>query len=496
MASLRSALLFLLVVAWQTGLAACLDGQKLRILHFNDFHGQLAAYDETGDGRPVAGIARLAAAVRAARDADPARPTLLLFAGDLLQGTVTSSGFLGLPDVALFDRLGVDAAALGNHDLDYGQDVLRGLAGRAGFPILSANVGGGRLPLAAATVLARPGMARVAVIGLTTGELATATHPRNAVGLAVEDPLAAAARQLPALRERADLVVALSHLGAADDRRLARALPDLDLIVGGHSHDVFRQPERESGVAIVQAGARGRWLGELDLDCRAGRFVATAYRLLDLGADAPEDPAVAAQAGAIVAEAERGLDEVIGTNPVPLSADRAVLRRGEGVFGDFVADLARELTGADVALVNGGGFRADIGRGPVTLKQVYQSFPFGNELLLGRVTGAQLLAALARSASLDPATAPGGFLQVSGLRYRIEAGRLAAARVAGRPIDPGAVYTVVLPDFLAAGGDGYAMLAGLADVVPTGRRLADLVIEAFRAGHAVPAAPDGRIERD
>jgi 2',3'-cyclic-nucleotide 2'-phosphodiesterase (5'-nucleotidase family) len=487
----------LALFAWQAGLAACTEGQKLRLLHFNDFHGQIEPYAEPGSPAKVAGIARLAAAVAAARAEDPARPALLLFAGDLLQGTVTSSLFLGIPDVALFGRLGVDAAALGNHEIDYGQDVFRRLANRASFPFLSANVASQPepLPVRSHVLLARPGAPRVAVIGLTTGELTTATHPRNALGLSVEEPVAAARRLVGELRGQADMVVALSHMGIADDRRLARALPEIDLIVGGHNHNRYREPDLEAGVAIVQAGERGRWLGRLDLDCRDGHMVRVGYRLLDLNAAAPEDPAMAEEVGRIVAEADRELTQVVGATPVALDASREVLRRGEGVFGDWVADLAREITGAEVALFNGGGFRASIPAGPVTLKHLYQAFPFRNELVIGRLDGARLLAALAHSAALDPQDNPGGFLQVSGLRYRIAERCLEGAEIAGRAIDPAASYRVVLPDFLAEGGDGYAMLKELDGKVMTGRLISDMAIEAFRSGRTLPAATDGRITR-
>jgi 2',3'-cyclic-nucleotide 2'-phosphodiesterase (5'-nucleotidase family) len=493
----RLLLAILVLLASPAVHAECVTGQKLRLLHFNDFHGQLEPYAEPGGSDRVAGIARLAAAVAGARAEDPTRPVLLLFAGDLLQGTVTSSLFFGIPDVALFGKLGVDAAAMGNHEIDYGQDVFRRLAGRADFPFLSANVASqpDPLPAKAYTVLAKPGAPRVAVLGLTTGELTTATHPKNVYGISVEHPVAAARRLLPELRGQSDMVVVLSHMGIADDRNLARALPELDLIVGGHNHNVYREPELEGGVAIVQAGERGRWLGRLDLDCRDGRMVRTGYRLLDLNGQAAADPAIANEVGRIVAEAERELTQVVGTSPVELDARREVLRRGEGVFGDFVADLAREISAADVALFNGGGFRASIPAGPVTLKHIYQSFPFRNELVVGRLTGARLLAALERAAAMDPAENPGGFLQVSGLRFRIEAGRVTAAEVAGKAVDPAASYTVVLPDFLAEGGDGYAMLKEMDAKVMSGRLISDMVIEAFRSGRPVPASPDGRISR-
>jgi 2',3'-cyclic-nucleotide 2'-phosphodiesterase (5'-nucleotidase family) len=181
---------------------------------------------------------------------------------------------------------------------------------------------------------------------------------------------------------------------------------------------------------------------------------------------------------------------------VELSARREEVRRSEAVFGDWVADLARDITQADLALFNGGGFRASIPAGTVTLKHIYQAFPFRNELVVGGLSGAQILATLQRSAALDPLDNPGGFLQVSGARYTIAAdGSLADASLGGRPIDPQRVYRVVTSDFLAEGGDGYAVLQQMQDKVMTGRLISDMVIEAFRTDGTVAPRPDGRIRR-
>jgi len=131
----------------------------------------------------------------------------------------------------------------------------------------------------------------------------------------------------------------------------------------------------------------------------------------------------------------------------------------------------------------------------VTLKQIYEAFPFRDELVLGRLTGAQLIEALQRSASLSPEDNPGGFLQVSGLRYSIANGSLESATLADKPIDPTGRYLVVVPDFLAEGGDGYAMLEDMQDKVMTGQLVSDMVIEAFRTGNPVTVTVDGRIRR-
>ncbi|AUB84174.1 bifunctional metallophosphatase/5'-nucleotidase [Candidatus Thiodictyon syntrophicum] len=492
------------LIAPQAG-AVCPPGGGLTLLHFNDFHGQLESYTDPREQVERGGIAHLAGTIADLRAqvqaGHPGRPVLLLFGGDLLQGTLTSSLFLGVPDLALFGRMGVDAAVMGNHELDYGQDTFRRLAALAPFPILTANVESNPepLPVRPQVLIERPvapgtGAVRVAVLGLTAPELSTATHPRNMIGLSVEEPVAVAGRLVPDLREGADLMVVLSHMGIAQDRRLARTVPGIDLIVGGHNHNLYTEPVLEGETAIVQVGERGGWLGRMDFDCRDGHLARTGYQVLPITAASPEDAPMAAEVRRIAAQANLELDQQVGTSTRGLSAQRELIRRGEAPFGDFVADLAREITLTEVALFNGGGFRASIPAGPVTLKAIYLAMPFRNELVVGNLSGEQLQAALERSAALDPLDNPGGFLQVSGLRYVIAGGHLASATLAGAPIDPARRYRVVTSDYLAAGGDGYTMLKAMDNQVMTGRLISDMVIEAFRTASPIDPQPDGRIQ--
>jgi len=489
--------LFLTLACGRVATATCTEGQHLTLLHFNDFHGQLEPYTDPETHTSVGGIARLAAAVEKVRAEDPGRALLLLFSGDLLQGTVTSSLFLGIPDVILFDRLGVDAAVMGNHDLDYGQNTFRHLAALANFPFLTANVQTlpRPLPVKPYVVISKPGGPNVAILGLTTRELTTTTHPRNVIGVSVEDPLDVARRLTATLREEGDMLIVLSHMGIAEDRKLARDIQDIDLIVGGHNHNLYTQPVMVGDVAIVQAGERGRWLGRMDLACSRGHMVRTGYQMLSMNTAVPQAPLVAADVERVAAAADEGLTRKVGYSKVDLSARREEIRRRESGFGDWVADLAREVTHADAALFNGGNFRASIPAGPVTLKQIYEAFPFGDELVVGHLTGAQLIEALQRSASLNPEDNPGGFLQVSGLRYSIANGTLESAMLADSPIDPARQYIVVVPEFLAEGGDGYAMLKDMQDKVMTGHLISDMVTGAFRTGIPVTATVDGRIRR-
>lgn len=478
-------------------LAAAADPLPLTILHFNDFHGQLESAQDRATGRTQGGIARLAGAIAAVRAEEPRRPVLVLFAGDLLQGTVTSTVFLGVPDLEMLAALGVDAMVMGNHELDFGQDHFRRLLAQARFPVLGANVRATPEPFALQpSVLLQPaGGPRVAVLGLVTDELTTTTHPRNAVGVTVDDPVVTAMQLVPALEAQADLVVVLSHLGIAEDRRVASEVPGVDLVVGGHNHNLYATPVVENGVPILQAGERGLYLGRLDLAVEDGRAQVTGYRLIPIDASVPEDAAVAAEVQRLMGMLEKEVDVPVGTLATELDASREVIRRQESAFGNLVSDLARELTGSDVALFNGGGFRASIPAGTVRMKHVYQTFPFVNELVTGTLTGAKLQEALDRSASLDPADNPGGFLQVSGLRYAIRGGRALDVTVGGAPLDPQARYRAVMPDFLAAGGDGYSMLAGMDGQVMTGRLISDMLVEAFRTRGEIAPLTDGRIVR-
>ncbi len=448
---LRPPLVYLLALFTLGVALGAVAGQPLTLLHFNDFHGQLEPYPDRETGKRIGGIASLAGLVAAIRAEEPRRPVLLLFAGDLLQGTTTSTLYLGRPDIKLLEEMGVAAAAVGNHEVDFGQDNLRKLAGMVNFPLLAANLSATPepLPLPSFALFHPAGGPRVAVLGLTTEELITASHPRNVQGLSVGDPVAVAQALVPELDAKSDLLIVLSHLGLAGDRHLAEGVAGVDLIVGGHNHFRLDPPVEDQGVLILQAGERGAYLGRLDLEVEDDRLLSWNYQLLPVDDQTPVDEKIAAKVARLAAQADQELLTVVGRAGTELSAERDLIRRYEAPFGNLVADLAREYSGAQVTLFNAGGFRATIPAGEVRLKEIYQAFPFRNELVTGVLSGAELAAD----------------------------------------------YRVAVPDFLAAGGDGYGMLTGLRHPVNTGQLIADLLVSAFRAQTEVDARLDGRISR-
>jgi 2',3'-cyclic-nucleotide 2'-phosphodiesterase (5'-nucleotidase family) len=483
---LAAALLLLLLSPAPAG------AETLTILHLNDFHGALEPTRAAAARPEEGGAARLAALVRAERTPG----TLFVAAGDLMQGTNLSNLFAGKPVVEAFNLMGLDASAVGNHEFDNGRPAFAERAAEARFPFLAANIDGSG-PWKRSEVL-RVGGLRVALFGLATEETPIATHPRNVEGLIIGDPAAAARRMVAELRPQADLDVALTHLGFEEDEKLAAAAPGIDVIVGGHTHTKLERPARIGSTLIVQAFERGAFLGRLDLEVSEGRVVSHRYRLIPVTAASGDDAAVAAAVAGYAARLGERMREPVGTAGVDLDGAKDATRSRETNLGDLVADVMREAAGADVALVNGGTIRAGIPAGAVTVGGIYDVLPFDNWLISFALTGRELRAALETGVSRVEVR-DGGFPQVSGMRFLFDprkpvGGRILSVEVGGAPLDEARTYVLATHDFLAAGGDGYAVFAGHEPVYnDSGRWLRDVLAEWWRRRGSIAPGVDGRI---
>lgn len=507
MRALRTLIIILMLLFLGVPPLAAGDG-KVRLLHVNDFHGFAEPHRPLGSLELQGGAANLAGAVKRLR---AACPSLLLAAGDMIQGDNWANLFQGASVIELMNAMGFDAMVVGNHEFDFGQEVLKERIRQAAFPVLGANVQG--VPGLKPYVVKKAGGVRVAILGVVTPDTPQATHPRNVAGLTFTDPVAAVREYLPRLRQEADLVVVLSHLGYAEDRKLAQAVPGIDVIVGGHSHTRLERPEQVNGTWIVQAYEHGKFLGVLDLTVRRGRVAAARGWLVPVGPGlGPADPKILALVKKYQQRVDGLLNVVVGEAAVDLEAEHS--RQQETPLGNLVADVLREKTGADAALINGGTLRAGIPKGPVTRKQIYTALPFDNYLVAFRLTGAKVRQALEHGVAGLPEK-EGRFPQVAGLKFTYRASappgsRIGEVEVGGRTLDPEKVYVLATHDFLAAGGDGYTVFgeilkeAGLSSIggMLTSGALAyndpstylrDLVLEHFQRHSPVRAAVEGRI---
>lgn len=501
---------FLLLLAWVAGCAgkpADIGPSApipVTILFFNDLHGYLMPFEiKSGDGRQeVGGIARMATLIHEIREENSRRQvhTRVLVAGDILQGTPISTVFRGLPDIECLNAMGVDALTVGNHEFDFGLDNFHRLRNLADFPFLSANIvgkdGNRQICQSFLTIPLKDDLA-LTIVGVTTGELLTTTLASNVATLDVIDPVTAVL-QVHEQNHFSGPVILLSHNRHQIDREIATALPELAAIIGGHEHLLLSPCQQVGNVPIFQALEKGRYLGRADfqIDPVSHRAALVDYTYIPVTDRIAPDPKIAAIVAAYFGQMDSRFKEVIGQANTFLNGERKQIRYEETALGNFVADIMVDHTGAQIALINSGAIRASIKQGPVTVEDIFKTIPFANELMVTELTGGEIMQVLHRSVSSTQADQDGGFLQVSGLTFDVRKKSAVNVRTGQnrQPLQPETVYTVVITDFLATGGDNYTVFANR-PVVKTGLPLRELVVDTIRRRGVITAIEEGRIRR-
>jgi 5'-nucleotidase len=470
-------------------------GAPLTVLQLNDVYS--IAPVENGEAGGLARVATLKQSLAAA-----GRTPLMMIAGDFLSSSVESTVFKGEQMIAALNAAGLDVATLGNHEFDFGMEVLLKRMSEAKFQWVISNVVdrqtgkpvGGAPPYLIRTF----GPLKVGIIGLclTTEGINDEMRRR----LEIVNPLEAAAKYLPAIQaERVNTIIALTHLSFSDDRALATRFPQIDLIVGGHEHYPITAVENRT--LISKAGSDAKFVARIDLNRRANGPVERFYELIPVTPAIPDEPKTAAVVASYTEKMGAELNTVIGRTTVPLDGIALHLRAGETNLGDFVADAIRADTGADIALVNSGGIRGDRIQpvGPITRRTVIEVHPFGNIVCKISIPGRVLLAALNHGVAKLPVAA-GQFPQVAGLEMRVDpnapaGNRIRDLKIQGRPFDPAATYTLALPDFVLRGGDGYSMFDGLPVLTsPESGTLMAVALERFvSARDSISPQVEGRI---
>jgi 2',3'-cyclic-nucleotide 2'-phosphodiesterase (5'-nucleotidase family) len=277
---------------------------------------------------------------------------------------------------------------------------------------------------------------------------------------------------------------------------IASSAPGLAAVIGGHDQILFNPYRTVGDVPVFQAFEKGKFLGRIDfmVDTATGDTEIASWGYIPITADLEKDPSVDELVKSYAARLDAEFKEVIGENREFLDGERDRIRYEETNLGDWVADIMREFTGTDAALINAGGLRASIDRGPVTVESVFKAMPYENELLVVKLSGAELLAALTRSVRGAREEEDGGFLHVSGIRFAIDGKFPRDVVVGGRPIDAAATYEVAITDFMFSGGDGYDLFVGKS-AVDTGLPLRELIVDTVRRKGVIDARTDGRISR-
>ncbi len=543
----RTLLSMLLALALLLGMispamAADLSGYngKLVILHTNDIHGRAVA-DPAGGTFGYAAIAELREELEEA-----GASVLLLDAGDAAQGTPLVNLRQGAAAIEFMNAVGYDAMTPGNHEFDWGYDNLLALAEIAAFPVLMAATDHdyGADSFSATAMFEMQNGTTVGVFGITTPETMTKAHPDKVRGIRFlegEALYARAQEAADALRaDGADLVVCLGHLGVSDESAPNRSYDlientsGIDLFIDGHSHTIIDGGEMVGETLLTSTGEYFNAIGIVVYDGEAltAGLISAAVDpdAITLGLIEFElDDDTAALVNAEDASVLEQLSAPFAKTEVLLNGERDPgVRTEETNLGDFAADAilwaAREAVGEDViaAITNGGGIRASIDAGDISMLDMKTVFPFGNEVAVLTVTGAELLEALEAATHTTP-DAIGAFPQVAGIEFTIDTAvayepgeqypdstyfapknpgaRVTITAVGGEAFDPEALYKLVTNDFTAAGGDTYSAFryANATTGYKTGVALEDALVNyvGSELGGVVPAAiyegPQGRI---
>jgi 5'-nucleotidase len=433
---------------------------QVTILHLADVYSISPV-----DGGRAGGLARVAT-LRSELAAKRSK-VLVTLAGDFLSPSVASSIFEGEQMVESLEAMGLDLATLGNHEFDFGPEVLRARMREASWDWVVSNVidqaTGAPIGGAAPYLVRRFDGLTVGFLGLCLAS--DEINPQNIAGLEFLDPFLATEKVLPLLaQEGVDVVVALTHLDYADDVRLAQRFPEIALVLGGHEH--FAITSQVGAALITKPGSDARHVARIDLSRpRPDAAIETHFELVAISEELPEDSSTAAVVASWEERLDRELEIVAGSTTEPLDAVAERVRSGETNLGNLMADAMRRDTGAEIAILNSGSIRSNrvYPAGELTRRDLVAMHPFGGVVCAVEVPGAVVLAALENGVS-RLGESVGRFPQVSGIRFAVDreqppGNRVVEVVVGAEPLDPARLYRVAIGDYMLAGGDGYSMFA-------------------------------------
>jgi 5'-nucleotidase len=433
--------------------------------------------------------------------------TLFLLSGDTISPSVESLTYKGAQMIDAWNAIGLDYSVFGNHEFDFGPEVLKERMKESRFGWLGANVidkkTGKTFADTPPYVIREFEGVRVGIIGLVLPETKVTSRPGPDVEFL--NPCDVARRLVPEMRSRGvGVVIGLTHLTMREDKELARCA-DFDLIIGGHEHTLLESLSVRTPIFKMTSDAREMARIQLNIYAASGRLESIDWEAIPVTSEIASDPAFET----VTRKYEkllRELDERVGHTDVPLEARDEPSRSEETNVGDFIADAFRKQTGADVALINGGTIRADtiIDAGDLTRRDVLSILPFPNPVVKLEVKGATIRAALEHGVSRSREDQqPGRFPQVSGLRFTFDTSRPAGSRVTevtvnGQPLDDRKTYTLATTTFLAVeGGDDYKVLQNQRFLIKPeqAERAPEILRKAIASVPSIAPRTDGRIKR-
>ncbi len=489
-------LVLVMIFSLSTVTMAADDQVTITIVHTNDTHARV----ESGNG--IIGFAKISTKVNELREANP--NLLLIDAGDVFHGQTIATLVRGESIAKILNVMKYDVMVPGNHDFNYGQERLLELKDMLDFPMLAANISKeDDSQLLDGYMIKEIDGVKVGVFGLSTPETAYKTHPKNVEGLTFDNPIEKAKEMVALLKDQVDVIILVGHIGEDEgseftSKKIIAEVPGIDVFVDGHSHTLKPEGEMVEETLLVQAGAYDEAFGIVNLTLVGGKVTAKTAELFTVedAVDVVEDPTVIAAIADIKAANDLITNVLVGTTSVMLEGTREVVRAGESNLGNLITNAMLYESGAQIALTNGGGIRASIEAGEITVGDVITVLPFGNYIVTLDVLGSDLILALENGLTDYPA-AKGAFPHVAGIKFTFDPSKPAMSRVTsvifeGKEIDPNAYYSVATNDFMAAGGDQYTSL-GISAQTGQYAALDEALIAYLETVDASTVAVEGRV---
>ncbi|WP_374291905.1 bifunctional metallophosphatase/5'-nucleotidase [Paenirhodobacter enshiensis] len=500
----------------------------LNVLHTNDMHSRIepinkfdatCSAEDDAAGKCFGGVARIATEVKALRQSLAGQNVLLVDAGDQFQGSLFYTTYKGKAAAELMNTIGYQAMELGNHEFDDGPANLAAFIASVNFPVISGNLDlsrseelRGKVGRTAVFDIGGQKVGIVSALAVDTPE--TSSPGPNVIFQSDIDSLKAEVADLQS--QGITKIVALTHVGFPEDKRIAAEVPGIDAVIGGHSHTLFSNdikgaeayPTMVGTVPVVSAYAYSKYLGHLVLTFDdAGNLKSAGGAPILLDASVAPDPQIAARVSELAAPIQKVREKVVAQSTAAIDGARETCRAQECTMGNLVADAMLDRVraqGIEIALENGGGLRASIGQGPVTMGDVLTVLPFQNTLSTFQAKGSTVAKALENGLS-QVGEGAGRFPQVAGLRFVWDAAKPAGERLvsvevneAGKwvPLDPDKTYGVVTNNYVRTGGDGYKVFdAEGMNAYDFGPDLADVTADYLAKTAPYTPALDSRIKR-
>ncbi|AZO51111.1 MAG: LysM peptidoglycan-binding domain-containing protein [Mesorhizobium sp.] len=505
----------------------------LNILHFNDWHSRIegnnkyestCSAEEETKGECIGGAGRLVTAIAQERKKLDGQNVLLLNAGDSFQGSLFYITYKGAAEEEFLNQIKPDAVTLGNHEFDDGESALVPYLDKAKFPIISANVvpndKSGAAGKIKPSVVLEVGGQKIGIVGAVTNDTPELASPGP--NIAIEDDVKSITAEVEKLKAQGvNKIIAVTHIGYNRERDVIAKIPGIDVVVGGHSHTLLSNTDPKAAgpyptmvdnpdgykVPVVQAASYSKYLGEFKVVFDDNGVVKQASGdPIFLDKSITPDPAVLARIKELGAPIEELKNKEVAETTKAIDGSRDNCRARECEMGNLVSDAILDRVkgqGVEIVISNGGGLRASIDQGTVTMGEVLTVLPFQNTLATFQISGKDLVAGLESGLSQIEDGA-GRFPQVAGLKYSFDksvapnAGRVKSVEVmengAWAPINPDKDYLVATNNYVRQGGDGYKVFAEKAkNAYDYGPGLEQVVADYLGAHRPYTPKLDGRI---